>query len=156
MNTVLNELLKERERLLDEITERQEELKVIQKLIDRRTRNESEETQKAFIGTATKRPYHALKDIFTQSPYKSFTPSELRDELENLKKLGLLKSNSENLLFVVHSSLKALIKKDVIEKESQNEPPTYKLSKTKTYEMLGEAGRKLIKSISDLNFPKNT
>ena len=138
MNKVLEELIKEREKLLDEITERQEELTVIQKLIARRTKTESDEATELFISNATKRPLLALKDIFTQSPFKSFTPSELRDELEKLKKSDLLKSNSKNLLFVVHSSLKVLIKRGIIKKELENEPPTYKLSDSKSLKLIGD------------------
>jgi hypothetical protein len=136
MNTVLDDLLAERERLLDRITRSQEELKIVQRLIDRRTNSESEQTQQAFVYKAMKRPYHALKDIFASSPFKSFTPSELRDELETLKRDGLLKSNSNNLLYVVHSSIKSLIKKGIIKKESENDPPTYKFADVKTLQMI--------------------
>ena len=134
-NTIVSELIRERDRLLNEIEQLQTEMRVVQRLIDRRLQPESDKATQFYVHKNAKKPYHALKQIFMNKPSLKFTPSVLRDELERLQSQELLISKSENLLFVVHSSLKGLLKKNIIIKNINDEPPTYQLNQEKSFKM---------------------
>jgi len=126
---VLNELILERNRLTDLIAELNGELKVIQKLINRRTSNDSDNPTESYIKSSALKPLQAIEKLFKDFPDKPFIPSEIKIELGRLKKQGLLITQSKNLLNVVHSSLKSLIKKDAINKDESLNPPRYRLKK---------------------------
>lgn len=126
---VLNELLLERKRLTDLIGELNTELKVIQKLIDRRTSPDSENSTQSYIDKNALKPMQAIEKLFKDYPAKPFLPSEIKTELGRLRKQGMLITQSKNLLNVVHSSLKTLIKKGVIVKNDSLNPPRYKIKR---------------------------
>lgn len=56
------------------------------------------------------KPADALKWIINRNPEKLWSPGELRDNLEWLRKHQRLDSSAKNLLWIVHSSIKSLIK----------------------------------------------
>ncbi len=124
---ILNELVLERDRIVDQITELNNTLMIIQKLIDRRTRVDSESPAEAYIKRNALKPMQAIQKLFKENPDKQFIPSGIRMELEYLKERGLLITRSDKLLNVAHSSLKALIKKGVIIKNVSYSPPRYRL-----------------------------
>jgi hypothetical protein len=156
MNTViLNELTRERDRLLNEIEQLQTELRVVQRLIDRRLQPESDKATQMYVRKNAKKPYHALKQIFINKPSLKFTPSGLRDELERLQSQELLISKSDNLLFVVHSSLKGLLKKNIITKNIDDEPPTYQFNQDKSYNMTLRSKPDIDKKEGDKMSPVN-
>ena len=126
---VLNELLLERKRLTDLIGELNTELKVIQRLIDRRTSPDLDNSTQSYIDKNALKPLQAIERLFKDYPEKPFLPSEIKTELGRLRKQGMLITQSKNLLNVVHSSLKTLIKKGVIVKNDSLNPPRYKIKR---------------------------
>lgn len=135
MNPILVELVRERQSIISELEQLQIELRVIQRMIDKHTQPQSAEATKMFIHKNAKKPLQALKRIFNDSPTRKFTPSNLRDELESLRRQELLITKSDNLLFIVHSSLKALLSRNIIIKNLDDEPPTYQLFTTKNFQI---------------------
>lgn len=123
----INELTRERERILREIQGLQSELEVIQRLLAKRVSSESNLITDAYIKKPQRRPLQALKKIFSDNPKNDFIPGQLRDELQKLRDNKLLKSNANNLLFVTHSALKSLLKKNIIIKNDMADPPSYHL-----------------------------
>jgi hypothetical protein len=67
----------------------------------------------------------ALKIIFKESPTKEFSPVELRDKLESLKKKELLSTDAENLLWITHSAIRTLLRENFISKKESGTWPTY-------------------------------
>lgn len=138
---LLEELVLTRKRLEEEIQLIREELRnmaklqekvvklvnqqeLIQSMIDRIT--SSEEASQLFkaIGKP-KRPIKAIFELFRENPDKKYSPPDLRDELEYLKKQNLLLSDANNLLFVVHSCLRGLLKSGFIMKVVENDSVFY-------------------------------
>lgn len=69
-------------------------------------------------------PTEYIKKLFNVYPSKDWKPPEFRDQLELLKEKNLLDSTADNLLWVVHSSLKTLYTQHFIDKDE--EKGTYK------------------------------
>lgn len=129
---LLDELISMRTRLVQEIQELQEELNkrvrieiqinklknqldLIQSMVSRFTTNE--ETGNLFKTIEKpRRPIKAILQLMRDNPDKKYTPTQLRDELEYLKKQSLLLSDAGNLLYVVHSCLRGLLKSNFIMK----------------------------------------
>lgn len=125
---ILNELVLERTRLVGEISKLNDELRIIQNLIDRRTKTETDSPTETYIKKNAVKPMQALVKLFSDNPNKPYMPSELKKELMSLKEQGLLITSSKNLLNVVHSSLKALVKPGFVVKNDLLNPPRYKLN----------------------------
>ena len=123
----INELTRERERILLDIQKLKSELEVIQRLLAKRVSSESDLMTDSYIMKQQRRPLQAIKKIFSDSPKKDFTPGQLRDELQRLRDNKSLKSNASNLLSVTHSALKSLVKKNLIVKNDMTDPPSYHL-----------------------------
>ena len=75
-------------------------------------------------------PIDAIFEIFLKYPGKKWEPTELRDELERLRKENLLDSTAENLLWTTHSVLKRLLEKKYIFKHPEGNK-TFYLKSTK-------------------------
>lgn len=60
------------------------------------------------VGQKSVGPTDAVRNLFNLYPQKKWLPGHLRDELNVLKNVGLLESESENLLSSVHWILRAL------------------------------------------------
>ena len=129
---LLDELISMRTRIVQEIQELQEELnkrkqieiqinklknqlEFIQSMVNRFVTKE--ETESLFrTMEKPKRPIKAIMELMRENPDKKYTPTQLRDELEYLKKQNLLLSDAKNLLFVVHSCLRGLLRASFIMK----------------------------------------
>jgi hypothetical protein len=61
-------------------------------------------------------PTDAIKKFIRIFPEYEFTPTLVRDQLEILRNKNLLKTKSDNLLWVAHSSIKYLLKHKIIKK----------------------------------------
>lgn len=125
---ILIELIRERERITLLIAELQQELSLIEKIIERRSSEDVDETKR--YSSVTKfsalKPQKALERIFKENQTTNFLPNQLSVELMRMAKQGQLISQSKNLLNVVHTALKALVKKGLIIKHTQMDPPRYR------------------------------
>ncbi|MCH8035063.1 MAG: hypothetical protein IH950_15075 [Bacteroidetes bacterium] len=83
------------------------------------------------------RPIDAITDLMRKNTQERWTPTDLRDSLQQLQKEGKLISKASNLLWVVHSSLKSLVKRDDITKEmGKDGTPVYKLTEKENGRLL--------------------
>lgn len=75
------------------------------------------------------RPIDAILNLMREDEYKKWSPTGLRDSLQELQEEGKLVSKASNLLWVVHSSLKSLVKRnDIVKEEGEDGTPVYRLS----------------------------
>ena len=125
---ILIELIRERERITLLIAELQQELSLIEKIIERRSSEDVDETKR--YSSVTKfsalKPQKALERIFKENQTTNFLPNQLSVELMRMAKQGQLISQSKNLLNVVHTALKALVKKGLVIKHAELNPPRYR------------------------------
>lgn len=68
----------------------------------------------------------ALKKLFEQYPDELFEATKLRDQIEWLSDIKLLKNKSDNLQGSTHSSLKVLLKQKHVERIEQDGKTYYK------------------------------
>jgi len=74
-------------------------------------------------------PTEAILEILNENWLGEFKPAYLRDQLAMLREVKLLKSKANNLLWLVHSSLRFLLKKELIEKGKRKGTYTGKTKK---------------------------
>ena len=127
---IIEDLVKERNRIAHEIQDLQTELKVVQKMIDKRTKSVLSNTPLGVrIVGKPKKPIQAIHELLKNNAGKDFTPTEIREEMEYLRKQGLLLSDAKNLLWVVHSALRTLFMKGLVTRTDENNNVYYSVEK---------------------------
>ena len=61
-------------------------------------------------------PTDALKYLFDTFPTKKWYPRQLADRLQEMKDIGEVETESENLMWTVHGLLRVFAEKDLVEK----------------------------------------